>query len=154
MKNYSLNLPVYESLLPIDYPVQVTTKSDIKLRKHFQKLSDYFVDEFNYNRKPQYASTTSNSFRGYLLTEYDYDAKNSNTYRIYGACCFDEIQFGELQSIWRLEWIWLHPFFRHRGNLKKHWEFLEIECGDFLIKRPLSNDMKSFIEKTEGNHLY
>jgi hypothetical protein len=67
-------------------------------------------------------------------------------YRIYGACYFKKIEFTETEDCWALEWIWFHPFFRNRGNLKKYWNDLEEKFGGFIIKGPVSNDMVDFLE--------
>ena len=118
------------------------------------KFSDYFAKEFDYDRKPQYADSFhgQQQYCGYLFIEREWDGEGLQKYRVYGACCFTVIPISP-KPIWKLEWIWLHPFFRHRGNLGKHWEFLEKECGDdFFVKKPISRDMKYFLEKGGGNH--
>ncbi len=66
--------------------------------------------------------------------------------RIFGACCFSKLKFTKDNDCWALEWIWLHPFFRNRGNLKNYWTYLEEEFSDFVVKKPISNDMKAFLK--------
>ena len=85
-----------------------------------------------------------------MLAERDFDAINPHTYRIYGTCYLSKAPIYTTDA-WKLEWVWLHPFFRHRGYFKEHSEFLEKEYGNFFIKNPLSSDMKKNLEKVE-NH--
>jgi len=155
MKKYSLDLPIWTCSDRIgDDPIQITGESDNHSREYLQQLSDYFVKEFDYNRPPRYVdpSIGQQEYRGYLFIKREYDGKLIDTYRIYGACCFSKMTILP-EPYWKLEWIWLHPFFRHRGNLRKHWEFLEKECGnDFFIKKPISLDMQHFLGKVSGCH--
>ncbi len=73
-------------------------------------------------------------------------------YRIYGACLFNLMKFTEDNNHWALEWIWIHPFFRNRGKLKKNWQFLENSFGNFIIKTPISNDMRAFLDNIDSKY--
>lgn len=155
--NYSLNLPVLKSEVSFD-KLKVTNESGEELRNCLQLLSNYFVKEFFCDRSIKYADPFLDSklFSAYLFAEQTYDLiENMNEfdrfYRIYGACCFSQLQVAT-STYWVLEWIWLHPFFRHRGKLSTFWKGLEKEFGDFFIKMPISNDMKSFLENSGGKH--
>lgn len=67
---------------------------------------------------------------------------------IYGGCHF---VFGnwddEKKSRYSLRWIWLHPSYRRKGILSKHWNFLKEKYDDFHMQPPVSDAMKSFLLK-------
>lgn len=63
-------------------------------------------------------------------------------YRLYGGGCL--INTG---TEFTLNWIWFHPFFRHRGHLKDNWSFLKKQYGDFSVTPPLSAGMEKFLSK-------
>ena len=119
------------------------------------KIAKYFKEELNYDRVPfPILGTISKEYKALLFTEEALDIykKEPMPYRIYGACVFTLMTFKEGNNYWVLEWIWLHPFFRNRGNLKKNWKILEEEFGNFLIRKPISNDMNSFLENVSSKY--
>lgn len=150
-----LDLPILKLHSPNVEYINITSESNNELRVHFQLLSNYFVKEFDYSSPPQYAnpSLKADEYQGFLFLQQEYDGKLTYTYRAYGACCFSKKPIGS-QNHWKLEWVWIHPFFRHRGNLRRLWKYLKQECGeDFFIKKPVSAEMKKFLVKVGGNHI-
>lgn len=89
-----------------------------------------------------------------LFTEEALDTHKVKPHHIYGACYFKKMEFTKGEDYWALEWIWFHPFFRNKGNLKKHWDGLEKKFGNFLIKEPISNDMKVFLENINSKYIH
>lgn len=89
-----------------------------------------------------------------MFTEKAYDKVDNqkpSSYKIYGACLFSSIKIGD-ESHWKLEWILLHFFFRHRGNLQRYWKSFEEKFDGFFIVGPISNDMKIFLNKCNSKH--
>lgn len=59
-----------------------------------------------------------------------------------GACCF----YHE-EEAWVLDWVWMHPYFRHKGVFRNAWpEFIE-KYGKFKISKPYSAEMERFLKK-------
>jgi hypothetical protein len=48
---------------------------------------------------------------------------------------------------WVLQWIWIHPSYRKRGNLTNNWKVIEEEFGNFFIKQEIFTNMYSFLKK-------
>jgi hypothetical protein len=89
-----------------------------------------------------------------LFTEeaLDKHEKEPTPHRIYGACNFTVQEYLLDKDYWVLQWIWIHPFFRHRGNLRKIWNKLEEKFDDFHIASPISNDMNAFLKKIDSKY--
>ncbi|QOG12600.1 hypothetical protein [Arcobacter sp. FWKO B] len=154
MKNYSMDL-----LVSTEYRsntiIEVDKQSELELFEEVYKLAKYFKEELNYDFVPfcPYGDLRE-EYKALLFTEEAPDKfiKEPMPYRIYGACNFTIQKFTEEPDRWVLKWIWLHPFFRNRGNLKKNWKKLEEKFGDFLIESPISNDMNSFLENINSKY--
>lgn len=66
-----------------------------------------------------------------------------------GACALSETRPSPLDRDvppWILDWVWLHPYQRGRGLLRRAWQQLEAEHGQFLIRAPLSRAAEGFVE--------
>lgn len=156
MGNYSLELSVlYTKYKSENGLINVSEKINTELFDEVYKIAEYFKNELDYDTVPfcKFGSIPK-PFEVILFTEKAYDkVDNQNPYscRIYGACLFSSIKI-EDKNHWKLEWIWLHPFFRHRGNLQKYWQDLEKRFDNFFIGKPISNDMKSFLTKCNSKH--
>jgi hypothetical protein len=110
--------------------------------------------ELNYNRIPYCRlGNIPKQDNALLFSTEAYDAfkEKPTPRRIYGACYCKKMEFAD-RDYWVLEWIWLHPFFRNRGNLKKHWGYLEEVFEDFLINKPISHDMKAFLGSVKSKY--
>lgn len=115
------------------------------------KLGWYFKEEFNYDSLHR----PSSPFNAILFIDRA-DDKNETMKdkycRIFGCCMFENKEIYQNHKQWVLEWVWIHPFFRHRGHLLKYWNMLEQQFGDFLIKKPVSCSMKEFLKKTQSKY--
>lgn len=121
------------------------------------RLAKYFKEELNYDRIPfDIMGILDKPYSGLLFTEEALDIyrKDPMPYRIYGACLFSKLPIKGDEIYWKLEWIWLHPFFRHRGKLKEHWSELEEQFGDFFIGKPVSNDMQEFLKNIKSSYAH
>ena len=68
---------------------------------------------------------------------------------VIGAACFRWREYVDHDHTWILNWIWLHPYFRRKGILQKHWNFFHEKFGDFHFEYPYSNAMKNFLVKND-----
>src|SRR5947199_9905574 len=70
-------------------------------------------------------------------------------YQMFGAACFRHGKRMGRQSVgWFLQWIWLHPYFRHHHYMSSAWpRFIERFGRDFIPEFPYSSAMKSFLRK-------
>ncbi|MEX3625392.1 hypothetical protein [Viridibacillus arvi] len=48
-------------------------------------------------------------------------------------------------------WVWIHPFERNKGILKREWENLTKLFPNFVVQGPLSNSMDNFLAKYDPN---
>ena len=136
--------------------IEVDKQSKKELFEEVYKLAKYFKEELNYDSVPfcPYGDLRE-EYKALLFTEEAYDEfAEPMPYRIYGACSFGIQKFTKAPNCWVLKWIWLHPFFRNRGNLKKNWHKLEEKFGDFLIESPISSDMNSFLKNINSKYKY
>lgn len=153
--NYLMDLSISHDLNCKNDMVIVSSKSGIALHEEVYKIAKYFKQELDYDTVP-YSSLgiLPNKNEAILFTclAYDCIVEQRTPRRIYGACCFSKLNFTTFKSCWELEWIWIHPFFRNRGNLKNNWVHLENKFGNFNIKSPVSNDMNAFLNKIDSQH--
>lgn len=157
MNNYLIDLPVSEKYDSSDNILRVSKSTNQSLYEEVYTFAKYFKEELNYDRVPFCKmGMLDKPYNVLLFTEQALDQYYGDPmpYRIYGACLFSEMKIAD-ELHHKLEWIWFHPFFRNRGNLKKNWFRLEKEFGDFFIGKPISNDMKIFLEniKSEYKHI-
>ena len=156
MSNYKIDLSVSREYASSNNLITIDHQSNTGLFEEVYKIAKYFKEELNYDSVPfSKQGMISKPYKALLFTERALDKYKQGPmpYRIYGACVFTLMKFKEDDDYWVLEWIWFHPFFRNRGNLKKNWKDLENEFGDFLIQKPISNDMNSFLKKIDSNHI-
>ena len=146
MKDFSLNLDV-----SIDY----TSNNGLlevneELYEEVYRIANYFKEELNYDSIPfDQFGLQHIKYQAFLFEEKAMDLElidGDFHHRIYGACLFSEYILAEEDNMWKLEWIWIHPYFRNRGKLSKYWNEFEAKFGDFLIGSPISNDMAKFLE--------
>jgi len=153
MDDYSITLPVSGSYKQDSGILTVTKYSDEHIRQQLELFARYFKKEFKYN-SIQYEANEhlfdENRYSGFLFSELARDRLEEDTpsvFRLFGGGCFRWREYKDHKPTWVLDWIWIHPFFRHRGHLHKHWKFMRDRYGDFLVEHPLSADMEKFIEK-------
>ena len=158
MSHYEINLSVSEKYISNKNLIEVDRKSDVHLYEEVYKIAKYFKEELNYDFVPfcslGYIDDPKLKYKALLFTEEapDKHEKEPTPHRIYGACLFTVQEFTEDKDYWVLRWIWIHPFFRHRGKFKKIWNKLEEEFDDFFISSPISNDMNAFLKHIDSKH--
>jgi len=153
MDKYTIKLPIINDEQLTDGPIYVEKSSDKTLRNKLETFALYFQREFKYDF-PQYEANehlyNDNKYIGILFAAKAWDKVTDDIqspYRLFGGACFRWRDGQGHNSGWVLDWIWFHPFFRHRGVLAKHWKQLKIKFGDFCVAEPLSADMKKFLSK-------
>lgn len=117
--------------------IKVTKDSDIELKEHLYTIAKYFAKEFNYGPAYNYEYQTNDENIGYLFT---------NGEIIFGGCGFEKLPI-TIEDIWGLEWVWLHPFFRHRGYITHYWNVFLQGYSQLAIKAPISCAMQQFLKK-------
>ncbi len=150
-----MDLSISEKFFSYNNIIQIDKHSDIDLHEEVYKIAEYFKEELNYDRVPFSPNgQLSEKYIVLLFTEEALDKYKTEPmpYRIYGACFFNRMIFTKDDDYWALEWIWFHPFFRNRGNLKKNWNELEETFDNFIIKKPISSDMKTFLENINSKY--
>jgi hypothetical protein len=153
MDDYSITLPVSDSYMTISGIFTVSKDSENDFREKLEGFALYFKREFKYDFIQYEANEhfyEENKYSGFLFSEMAWDQLEEAEpaqYRLFGGGCFRWRELQDHDPAWVLDWVWIHPFFRHRGYLSKHWKFLKQEYGDFLVERPLSADMEKFLAK-------
>jgi len=69
-----------------------------------------------------------------------------------GATAFEKVAFAdrEIGEAWRLEFCWIHPFYRSKQLLTKAWPHYIERYGAFLISHPISPSFQKHLQKV--NH--
>jgi len=154
MDKYKIELPVIHRNLSNDGIFEIVPASPADTRKALEEIARYFLREFHYDGI-QYEADEHLfeyiEYKGFVFLESSYDTmtdKDDETHsRILGGACFRNREY-ENGPQWVLDWVWLHPFARNQGILKKHWsKFKSIFGNDFHVEPPLSLVMENFIEK-------
>jgi hypothetical protein len=137
-KNRLIELPYLYDLSFKDQnglPVLVNEESPPSLPKAVEKLAIYCRYELHIDF-PQYTARTDVTHpdvSAWLWTDYDWEGVFA-----VGGCSFR-------RDI--LEWVWIHPYYRGRGLLKKAWPVFIDLYGNFAIEPPLSHAMQGFVKK-------
>lgn len=119
--------------------IKVTRDSDNELKEHLYTIAKYFVKEFDYGPAYNYEYHTDDKNIGCLFVDGEI---------VFGGCGFSKLPIIS-EDIWCLEWVWLHPFFRHRGHFTYYWNIFIQEYPQMAIKAPISFEMKEFLNKQE-----
>ena len=72
--------------------------------------------------------------------------------RVIGACAFHRLH--DTRDLWRLQWVWFHPFARHQGHLRTAWPSFEMRYGAFEILAPISPMMALFLNRTKHQYAH
>lgn len=120
------------------------------LKDHLSNIAKYFKKEMRFDRL-QYDKNmyTKSDCVGFLFISRAVDIVEiveHHPRRVIGGGCFRILNEDEYE----LDWIWLHPFARNRGELRKRWSPLQGKFGQFAVAKPLSAHMASFILKHHG----
>jgi hypothetical protein len=139
---FTIKLPAATGLEK-DSPVLVLPTSPKRLRVHVERFARYFLREMHFSSIQFEAAETPSSpgfvkYEAYLFHDGD---------RFFGACCFRWREWGNTPASWSLDWVWIHPFLRGRGHLKKAWAQFENKYGRFHLAQPVSCGMQIFLRK-------
>jgi len=151
----SIYVPVLNIPWNDEHRVLVNYKSNMKYKVIVEKMAYHLKREQHYD----FATYTANEdpsdesyseYEAYIFLENDLNLKEINdpTKSLgIGACCFRKRIGVNDKYFWSLAWIWMHPYYRHRGTLTKHWEYFTKKYNDFYIEPPYSLEMEKYIEK-------
>ncbi len=131
----------------------ITKASPLSYKKAVETLAFYFVRELKFDRPPFTASEYSN--RVYYPPSQRTNDANTRSFlwfneregfpghwETFGACSF------RLNTdIWRLGWVWIHPFERRKGHFQAAWPFFRSMFGVFVPDTPISSEMVAFLKK-------
>ena len=159
---YNILVPKVDIEWNEDRLLKVTYQSRAKYRAIVQKHALYFKREMHYDFQ-QYEKNETPYDHGYVeYVAYIFLKDNLNLKSLndktdslaIGSCCFRKRFIDGKNYYWSLDWIWLHPYFRHRKILSEHWErFVNIFCG-FYVEEPLSLEMEAFLKKVNWDNDY
>lgn len=153
MDDYSITLPVSDSYNSSSGIIIIDKSSNKNLREKLEQFALYFKKEFKYDFIQYEANEhiyEHVKYSGILFTEMAWDLLEEDQptpYRLCGGGCFRWREWQDKAPGWSLDWVWLHPFFRHRGVFSKHWEHIKQQYGDFHIEPPISADLEKFLAK-------
>lgn len=137
----SLNIPKLSKNFEIqNKQIKVTRDLDDELKEHLYTIAKYFAKEFDYGPAYNYEYHTDDKNMGYLFTDAEI---------VFGACGFSKLPIAS-EDIWCLEWIWLHPSFKHRGHFTYYWNIFIQEYPQMAIKAPISCEMQEFLKKQDN----
>lgn len=127
--------------------LKILPNSTLRLKAEVEKFAYYFRREGHYDFV-QFEATDTGPYTAYLFA--------SDERRVWiGACCFRTRLYADVGiPIAVLQWIWLHPYFRGRGVLRRHWQTLHKEHGDFYVEPPLSHGMRGFLLKNAKDSVW
>ena len=114
----------------------VTSMSPKWQRKHIVMIRRYQKYECNDGGSMNTSNELWRGIQAFTFTDKYFDRKKG-TYRewLIGSACFKRYEYGV-----RLDFCWLHPFWRNKGLLKKTWpQFIE-RFGNFYLSRPISRE--------------
>lgn len=142
--------PVKEMIIELgasNEPELVTSMSPAWKHREIYLRAVAFRREFHYDfvqwQSPK--GISDQHAHGYLFVN------DSNV--IVGACSFRYQISKSNQKYWALDWVWISPNERRKGHLNKRWEYFRKKFGDFLVSYPVSDQMKSFLERKGESHL-
>lgn len=147
---FTISLPTFDECLSANGRHEVKDNSPLEIRTALEQFARYFKAEFHYDDVQYYADEHDEDCIGFLFTESALDiVTNEHTQmptRCSGGCCFRKVRFKDGDR-WVLYWVWLHPFFRNRGILTRHWRRFREQFGDVIVEMPISSSMQSFLDK-------
>jgi hypothetical protein len=139
-------------LMP-DSPTRVTVESPLVLRKAVYQCARWFKKEFQYDYT-QYGYNGREDDPNHVAFLWPHPdsilllGNDEFVLAIIGACCFRwRNDYWNQDHCWAMQWMWLHPFYRHRGLLSQAWGGFRGEFGSFVAEPPLSDAMEGFLGK-------
>lgn len=147
---WTISLPTFDVCLSANGRYEVNEASALDRRNALEQFARYFKAEFRYDHIQYFANEHDETCIGFLFTESALDICTEDhdqmPTRCSGGCCFRRREYKNAPQ-WTLDWIWLHPFFRHRGILSTHWRHFQAQFGNFSVEPPLSSAMQAFLKK-------
>jgi hypothetical protein len=131
------------------YPVVYNSK--LIFRQYVEKFAKYFRREMRFDFT-QFQATGENYYDKRKYVAYLFNPKGYYAGYSIGACCFRWRTFTDKQ-IWGLQWIWIHPYARQKGLLKKYWKEFKLRHAPFYVEPPLSDIMNTFLTKYNNETL-
>lgn len=126
----------------LNWLIPVNSKSSRIHRVAVWKIARFFRREFHYDFV-QYGHNGDDDDKdhaAYLWVPSNSILRGWRSHCI-GACCFRKRNGGRMA----MQWIWIHPFFRRTGLLRRAWPVFKERHGDFALEGPLSEAMKAFV---------
>ena len=153
---WSEELPFKSNRFLSGHPYEVPVDAPIAYRKAVEKIGYFFRREFEFDGPPYHHDELDKNSVVFLWIEPTMieTIKRSGEVDIidkamvYGACGFDK-EFEFLPGTSALGWVWLHPYKRRKGNLRKVWPYFKERFGDFYIDNP-NGAMKAFLKKQKS----
>jgi hypothetical protein len=121
----------------------VLSNSPIELRRAVRTLARYFKNELGYDDSG-YRTNLGPETEAWLLTTVAYwpaGRSGDVNRRAIGHALFRQDEDG-----WRLENVWIHPYFRRRGLLSAAWPVFVQRYGHFPSEKPWSDAMAAFLQ--------
>jgi hypothetical protein len=141
-RHYLIDLPAAPYTgVPRLVPVRATSLK--AQRCHVERFARYFLREMHMGGMQFEAAEAPSSegfveYRAFLIQFQD---------RFVGGGCFRYRVDQDEVKPWLFDWLWIHPFFRHRQVLTRVWPELRSYVGEFRLAHPLSLHMKNFLTK-------
>jgi len=111
-----------------------------------ERYARYFRREFGYDFA-QYCADDMNDPRDtqtWLWTSWEYEG-----YRVLGAgCCRWRTYTNLSESFWGLQWVWLHPYARHKGLFTAAWPILLRQYSRLHLEPPVSIAVQHIVRNT------
>lgn len=124
-----------------------------KLKVALESIARCFKNEMDFDNL-QYSADEiyEEPYTGFVLIQqnladtrdYDFGSGKPNIqphYVIGGGCFRNERDIGM-----KLDFVWLHPYARHRRIMVAAWKKMKNRFGEFDLTKPLSLSMKHFLE--------
>lgn len=148
----------------------VSNDSPICIKKATEKIARYFFYELGFDFVPFRADEwtkvryyrhlnregtrheTDDSLRCFVWYDTSNDSIGNLRLPVIGAACFRGwINSKDQRRVWRLAWIWIHPYRRRKKMLSRAWPLFERMFGLFYVESPFSDGMDLFLQKRGWN---
>ncbi len=123
--------------------IYVHSSSLKKYKEAIECFGLYWCRELDYS-PPYRTEDHYENCEGFLF-------RNPHDLNVVGGGCFSKNQTvmkdKTQKLVWWLDWVWIHPFFRHKGYLSRAWPTFKNVYGNFIVQRPYSKPMECFLKK-------
>jgi hypothetical protein len=132
--------------VPIPVLWRLTRHSAHHAHQVTERYARYFKREFGYDFV-QYAASEPydmHETQVWLWTSCRYEG-----YRVLGACCCRWRTYTNLpEGFWAMQWVWLHPYARHKGLFTAAWPVVLQQYGALHLEPPLSGAIQHIVRAT------